>query len=325
MRKNFKIVATMAALLIAAVGVITFEACNKKDEAVKDISELNTPELSFMDKEMIQFGDKMKSATKTGETMPLEEAIRNFSNYQNFRLCDASRYSIDIERLTIEAEITLNNGNVNLSDLYSLYESNKKAIKDKIMSIEGDDKAVYCISSKIYNNNKDGGDTRIITEAFICRYHTGPGMPTPFYFDENLCWVYNQNACYGCTGGKAVDVLSERACALTIESQGYGCPAGYRLVFYDFVDLYLYASEYPDTNSPNGFYGLIHNDYEALCLDADDMLYYLNNIYNKILEWNISQQLNGRVIVFFQYIDFPDSLMWATYAHTDCTYVGMDD
>lgn len=324
MRKNFKIVATMAALLIAAVGVITFEACNKKDEAVKDISELNTPELSFMDKEMIQFGEKMKSATKGGETMQLDEAVRNLSNYENFKMCDASRYSADMERLTIVSDLPITNGNVYLSDINAIYESNRKQIKDKLASLEGDDKNVYCVYSRIDGNSKDGEDARVVTDAILFRGF-GTVMPTPYYFDENLCWVYNQNACYGCTGGKAVDVLSERACALTIESQGYGCPAGYRLVFYDFVDLYLYASEYPDTNSPNGFYGLIHNDYEALCLDADDMLYYLNNIYNKILEWNISQQLNGRVIVFFQYIDFPDSLMWATYAHTDCTYVGMDD
>lgn len=320
MRKNFKIVATMAALLIAAVGVITFEACNKKDEAVKDISELNTPELSFMDKEMIQFGDKMKSATKTGETMPLEEAIRNFSNYQNFRLCDASRYSIDIERLTIEAEITLNNGNVNLSDLYSLYESNKKAIKDKIMSIEGDDKAVYCISSKIYNNNKDGEDARVVTDAILFRGF-GTVMPTPYYFNEDMCWPYTFD-CYECPGERAVYVLSDRIAAIMTEH--VQCLPGYRVVLYEVDYETTYATDVPDPNSPNGHYALIHNDYESLCLNADDMRYYLNSMVNIATGWNVNQHNLGRNLSHIQYLDFNDSALWGIYSEAECSYVGFD-
>lgn len=93
MRTNKRIIATMAALLIAAAGVIIFEACNKKTEMVKNIPELNIAELSDMDKDMLLFGEQMKYARKGGETMKLEEAVQNLTNYQNFRLCDASRYS----------------------------------------------------------------------------------------------------------------------------------------------------------------------------------------------------------------------------------------
>ena len=129
-----KLVATVATLLVAAAGVITFEACNKKNEVANNIPELNVAELSDMDKEMILFGEKMKAAQKGGETMQLEEAIRNLSNYENFKMCDASRYSTDMERLTIESIIPVTEGNVYLSDINSLYENTKnKIIRNNIL------------------------------------------------------------------------------------------------------------------------------------------------------------------------------------------------
>ena len=167
MVKKSKIVAIAATLLVAAAGVITFEACNKKNEVVNNIPELNTRELSDMDKEMILFGEKMKAATKGGETMPLEEAIRNLSNYENFKMCDASNYSANMERFTIESEIPVIEGNVYLSDINALYESNRKQIKDKLASIEGDNKTVYSIFSRIEENSKDGDGATIVTRVNI--------------------------------------------------------------------------------------------------------------------------------------------------------------
>ena len=49
MLNKSKIVAAVAALLIAAAGVITFEACDKKNEVVNNIPELNVAELTDMD------------------------------------------------------------------------------------------------------------------------------------------------------------------------------------------------------------------------------------------------------------------------------------
>ena len=185
MLNKSKIVAAVAALLIAAAGVITFEACNKKNEVVNNIPELNVAELSDMDKEMILFGEKMKSATKGGETMQLEEAIRNLSNYENFKMCDASNYSADMERFTIESEIPVIDGNVYLSDINALYESNKKQIKDKLASIESDNKTVYCIYSRIEENSKDGDGARVVTDAW---FYGDLGTIIPNDFNNTDSW-----------------------------------------------------------------------------------------------------------------------------------------
>ena len=322
MKKHMKLVATVATLLIAAAGVITFEACNKKNEVTNNIPELNVVELSDMDKEMILFGEKMKAAQKGGETMQLEEAIRNLSNYENFKMCDASRYSTDMERLTIESIIPVTEGNVYLSDINAIYESNKKQIKDKLASIESDDKTVYCIFSRIDENSKDGENARVVTDAIILR-GLGLDIPSPYYFDEEQCWQGVYGYCNSCTGGNAVDVLSDRLNQISIV--GYVCMPGYTTYFYDHVDTCLYAEDFPDPNSPNGQYGLIHDDYEPLCLYADDMRYYLNNMVNVVTAWNAEQLLNEKVLSFIMYVDFNNSLLWGTYSNVGCTHVGFDD
>ena len=325
MNKKMKFVATVATLLVAAAGVITFEACNKKNEVVNNIPELNTPELSDMDKEMILFGEKMKAATKGGETMQLEEAIRNLSNYENFKMCDASNYPADMERFTIESEIPVIEGNVYLSDINALYESNKKQIKDKLASIESDNKTVYCIYSRIEENGKDGDGARIVTDAIIYR-----GQPIGFGIDinnrdywrpcclEGQCGPYiGQNV-----GQDAVTRLDEIAKAQILIPN---CGSGYRTYLCDY-DLYeIFSYDWIDVNSPNGHYGLIDCTYESSCLDPDDMRYYRDNIIGKLAEWSGTQVSSQRLLVDVIYIDFAyDTALLAAYARVECTWVGWE-
>ncbi len=326
MVKKSKIVAVVATLLIAAAGVITFEACNKKNDVVKNIPELNVAELTDMDNEMILFGEKMKSATKGGETMPLEEAIRNLSNYENFKMCDASNYSADMERLTIESEISVIEGNVYLSDINAIYESNRKQIKDKLASIEGDDKTVYCVYSRIEENSKDGDDTRIVTDAIIYR-----GQPIGFGIDidstdywrpcclEGQCGPYNNNQN---VGRDAVTRLEEIAKSQILIP---GCSAGYRTYLYDYDLCEIFSNDWIDANSPNGHYGLIDCTYESYCLNPDDMRYYRDNLIGKLSEWSGTQVTAQRLLVDVSYIDFTvHTAILAAYARVECTWVGWE-
>ena len=322
-----KLVASLATLLlVAAAGVIIFEACNKKHEMVKNIPELNATELSDMDKEMLLFGEKMKSAQKGGETMPLEEAVRNLTNYQNFRLCDASKHSSDMERFTIETEIPVNDGNVYLSDIYSIYESNKKQIREKLASLEGEDKAIYCVFNRIVNDNKDDNDVRIITVAYMYRY-----IPINIQIDINdtdhwysglylgKCGPYvGQNV-----GKDAVTRLDEIIKSMVTTQT---CTAGYRLVLYDYDGYWFFSEDWDDTNSPNGHYGLIHYDYENYCLSPDDMRYYRNNILDKYVECVEEQSNSDRILVLIEYLEFPVStILHIEFAQSECTFVGFDD
>lgn len=325
MRKNFKFIATVATLLIAAAGVITFEACNKKNEVVKNIPELNTPELSDMDKDMILFGEKMKSATKGGETMPLDEAIRNFSNYENFKMCDASKYSTDMLRFTIESKIPVTDGNVYMSDINALYESNRKEIKDQLVSLEGENAIVYCIYSRIDSISKDGDDARIVTDVIIYR-----GQPIGFGIDiDNTDYWYPNDNLGKCgpyvgqnIGDDAVSRLEEIALSQILIP---GCGAGYRLYLVDPDLCEIFSNNWIDVNSPNGHYGLIDYTYESSCLSPDDMRYYRDNIISKLSEWSGIQATSNRLLIDVSYVEFSvNTALLTKYARVECTWVGWD-
>lgn len=330
MKKHMKLVATVATLLIAASGIITFEACNKKNEIAKNIPELNAQELTDFDKEMILFGEKMKSAKKDGETMPLAEAIRNLTNYENFKMADATNYSADMELYTFESMIPVNDGNVYLSDLYALYQSNKTNIVNKYRSIEGEDKAIYCVSSRIESCNREGNGARIITCAYMYRSNPHYG-PTNFnntdYWSptEGKCGPYNGQ----CQNSNAVIEINTKLNNILDSlhyhnNPGWDCQAGYRKVPHVTDGDLLAALEVIDPNSPNGHYGLICLEYESNCLDPDDMRYYLNsclNIVNNFLNNN-----GGRDIIWLT-ASYTQMFLYCTVLSFDigyyeCTYVG---
>ena len=328
MRTNKKLFATVAALLVAAAGVITFEACNKKNEVVNNIPELNVAKLSDMDKEMILFGEKMKAATKGGETMQLEEAIRNLSNYENFRMCDASRYTFDMEHFTIESNLSVKDGAVYLSDLNTLYESTKNKIVEKLNTINNDDKTVYFISNSILSDCKDGDDIRIVTDWFMSGIYI-PGQPSDFGeadywspFVNGLCGPY-----YG-QGGNAYNAVTRLNLKLQYFLNAPNCQSGYRLyITYDDSDIeFLMAHELNDPNSPNGHYGLIYLDYEPSCLSPDDMNYYYHILRDKLLEWGATYEERGLELVFVEFSQLLpiSTVLMAIYGNMECTYVGLD-
>ena len=88
---------------------------------------------------------------------------------------------------------------------------------------------------------------------------------------------------------------------------------------------YIYASDWIDTNSPNGHYGLIHGTYESSCLTPDDMRYYRDNIISKLTEWRSQQGLAERVLTYVLYIDGEETILYAEFAKVGCTLVGFDD
>ena len=76
MKKCFKIVAAVATVLIAATSAITFEACSKKNEAAKNLTELTTNHGIVYQKNVqdrsayiAEFEKKLKSAEKSDESL----------------------------------------------------------------------------------------------------------------------------------------------------------------------------------------------------------------------------------------------------------------
>ena len=323
MKTNKKFVAVVATLLIAAAGVITFEACNKKNEVVNNIPELNTPELSDMDNEMILFGEKMKSATKGGETMPLEEAIRNLSNYENFKMCDASNYSANMERFTIEAEIPVIDGNVYLSDINALYESNRKQIKDKLVSIEGDNKTVYSIFSRIEENSKDGDGARVVTDAW---FYGDLGTIIPNDFNNTDSW-YDFEGLGRCDTNLFVGYDATIIMNNVINDIFLPLPElpGYRIVFYNTVNPWTLSCYWEDPNNPYGPYGLYYreNNYTPVCLSPEELAYYKNNIINRLHNDEVTLHKTVIIISFEELI--PYCFLDYYLADVVYTHVGNDD
>lgn len=319
MKKHLKLVAAVSALIVVAAAVVTFEACNKKNEMVNNIPDLNVAELSDMDKDMILFGERMKSAKKGGETMSVEDAIKNLTNYENFKLSDARDYSSDMKCFVVETTIPVNDGNIYLSDLYAVYESNKTKILGALASLDGDNKTVYCINSTIKENGKDGDEALIKTKAFM--YGRDFITPPLYYFDETLYW-WTYTECDTCLGGSAFVVLENR---LNQSLDQYDCPPGYRIVPYNFYNEVIYSTQYIDPNSPNGHYGLINEDYDDVCLGANEMRYYLVSALNKLTAWKTIQNQYGRKLLYVTYWDFDDSALDADFYELMCTLVGIDD
>ena len=324
MKTNKKLVATMAALLIAAAGVITFEACNKKNEVVNNIPELNVAELTDMDKEMILFGEKMKAAQKGGETMQLEEAVRNLSNYENFKMCDASRYSVDMERLTIESVVPVTNGNVYLSDINAIYESNRKQIKDKLASLEGDNKTVYSIFSRIEENSKDSDGARIVTDAWLYR---DSNITMPNDFNNTDSW-YDFEGLGRCDTNLFVGYDATMIMNNVVNNHFLPLAPrpGYRIVLYDYQYDETISIYWEDDFNPYGIYGLYWRENPLIpnCLSPEELAYYKNNIINRL---HTDEATYNKKVVYVYVGEeyFPYCYLGYHLAKISYTYVGLDE
>lgn len=187
MRKNFKIVATVATLLIAAAGVITFEACNKKNEVVNNIENKNIVTISHtndMDGYLLDLRKRMKTATKDGEIMSLSDAEWALTALENFGLCDGSKRSTDMIVDTIYTKVITNEGNISLYELNLVYENSKRQIIEKFNSLDGNDKNIYLIKSTIDNSSKNG-NAEIRT---IISMSNGGSMPKTMRFGPTDYW-----------------------------------------------------------------------------------------------------------------------------------------
>ena len=323
MVRKTKTVAVMAALLIAAAGIITFEACNKKNEVLSNIPELNVSELPAMDMEMIAFGEKLKSAAKGGETMSLGEAVRNVTNYQNYRLCDAGKCQKDITEITIESKIAVKDGSVELSDLNSLYNNNRKRILAEYNSLGMISKSIYSIYSKVDGDSKDGDSVMITTKVVI---RSGDDMPEPTSFIVGDDWYdFNEaGKCDGTCSGR--DAITELLRKIRMSLSRPMCPVG-RPYFYDYVDTMLVSDYYFDTLSPNGQYGMVHHFgdcdmFVPVCIPYYDMNYYLNSILAKIHDWEV--YYNKSVISVGYWEVCPFSILDAELASYQCSPHGND-
>ena len=285
MVKKTKIVAIVATLLIAAAGVITFEACNKKNDVVNNTENSNIvtiAQTNDMDGYLLDLRKRMKTATKDGETMSLSDAEWALTALENFGLCDGSKRSTDMIVDTVFTKVMINDGNISLYELNLAYENSKRQIIDKFNSIEGNDKNVYLIKSTIDDSSKNG-TAEIRT---ILSIRNGGSIPDPMRFGPTDYWYdFNEKGKCGDYTGQCVgrDATIEMNSKVLTNLPQYACPNG-RVYFTDikhYDDTSLNYQNCPD--SPYEDCCLYLNTYNYnRCLSPSDLNWFLDNILGYI-------------------------------------------
>lgn len=280
MKKNSVLAIIAMAILATTVAVVS---CKKEKQEQTTNNDLVTSQLSEMDREMLAFGERLKSAEESEEVMPLKEAVRTLSNYQNFLLCDANVSVPDMICDTFEVMLPVCDGMVQLVDLKRLLDVNKANILARFNTLDGNGKTIYCITSKIMEEGSTEQSARIQT---ITLMHNGPTRDNPAYpvlFDSTDHW---QDFCYA---GKCGDYVGQcvgmdALTKLQRELRGHlSLPAGPGSIYFtDEMEVVDIATNYPNILSPNGYYTLPYvNDTSNLnCVSPEEMLWY----YNKIRE-----------------------------------------
>lgn len=305
MVKKSKIVAIVATLVIAAAGVITFEACNKKNDVVNNTENSNIvtiAQTNDMDGYLIDLRKRMKTATKYGETMSLSDAEWALTALENFGLCDGSKRSTDMIVDTVFTKVMINDGNISLYELNLAYENNRQQIINKFNFLNGNDKNIYLIKSTIDDSSKNG-TAEIRT---IISMRNGGSMPDPMRFGSTDYWYdFDLRGKCGPYEGQCVgrDATTEMISKVSTNIGEYACPNNGRIyytnvneVLLSYNDIpYLFGEECEDSPYPPEC--LYANwTYFLRCLSPDELNWYLD----KILEYihYFEEQYNQPIVSF---------------------------
>lgn len=295
--KNTKLIFAIIvlAILTTAVAVVS---CNKEKQEHKAESALFTSQLSDMDKAMMDFGERLKSSESFDETMPLDEAIRTFSNYENFLLCNISYNAPEKICDTFEIDLPVNNGMVRLGDLNQLLSSNKDKIFARFNMLDNDEKELFCIDSKVVKEKSTVESARIQTVVYM---QNGPVRfdPYPVLFDSTDYWydfgLLGKCDAYAgqCVGQDAITKLQSKLREWLPEVK-----CEYGMYLSDPEQVTLLSIAFPDATSPNGYYAMPYNpniNY-PMCISPEEMRWYYESIKSMYEDVEDADILGRRII-----------------------------
>lgn len=351
--KNKTFILTIIFLVVLTTTAVL--SCKKDKQEATDNTELvKTPktvngnvELSDFDEDMMAFGERLRksSSERNGETLSITEGLRTLGNYQNFMLCDGSRRPDEMVTETVRVSLNATNGQVSLAELNRVYESASSAILSRYALLNGDEKTIYLIANKIVSEPRGSLDnlTGSVDIEFIARMGNlsdrSGFMPvmfdtTDYWYDfDSLgkCDIYVGQ----CVGKDCVTELNSKLHSIWHKFQ---CPQGYRVVFTNITsNLSKESSDYPNSSSPNGIYAWpwrinLHAPY---CVDPDEMGWYLNAIYDDMIDLEENDD-DFRNIVDFELIE-EYKLPWKEpnyvytaklnymFANITCSLIGPDE
>ena len=151
-------------IIILALILVTLQSCKKDKDANpvsrNDIpSSLNIYEEKNLDEYLTNFMDKIKTATRSSESLTTEDAMWHLSACLNFKYCNTNVYKSQVEYDTIVTSINVNNGYISLNDI----NTSLNEISDEVCAIYSasklENKNLLCIMPEIQDNNTRGGAT----------------------------------------------------------------------------------------------------------------------------------------------------------------------
>lgn len=233
-----------------------------------------------MDEYLMSFKKKLLSTQKGEETISLEQAQRDLGNLLNFDFGDAN-YPTNVYHFdTIRVKLTLNQDEVELSQLAITYNEAYNSILETYHSIDLPEKSISAISCTFNELETKDGETEDVEFVVVTRgFVEDPIMPSNNH--DTLNWRPNNWA--GTCDGQFITFYGapEIIEMWLYNSQGTPfCPGG--RIYLTNVDWWD-TSGYQHYDPVTGQY-LIYTSYEpnqnSVCISHDDMEYYYHNILN---------------------------------------------
>lgn len=310
--KTSKSIIAIIVLAIVATTVAVVSCKKEKQEQTLNKVEQSAQHAENMDEYLISFKNKLLSAQKGEETISLEQAQRDLGNLLNFDFGDANHPTNVYHFDTIHVKLTLNQGEVDLSQLAITYNETYNSIIDTYRSIDLPEKSIYAILCTFNElETKDGGTEDVESVVVTRGFMEDPIMPSNNH--DTLDWRPKNNA--GTCDGQFINVYGApeiiRSWILNSQSD-LGCPYG-RVYFDEITTWTTYGYRYYDPITEQFLiYTSFETNQDSVCISHDKMEYYYQNIldiYHQqsfgnhyILDIGISHQhLHGTIPALNQY------------------------
>lgn len=199
MKTKLKTIALTAIMLTATLSIITFVACNKKNETVGMISQTvqnqgivyqkNVPDRSAY---IAEFEKKIQSMDKSDEFLTVDNANCFLFDILNYDFGDIQYNKKAMSYETTTYTVNVSNGVINLSDFADLYRQISAHVYDYYHSLNLVNPHFYYIFPKIEAFEANANQATVTVETAL-----SSGVPVrDMNFDDTLCDYFPADSTY---------------------------------------------------------------------------------------------------------------------------------
>lgn len=153
------------AIVTLAIVILAFQSCKKDDELTR-INNTNTEAKTFnpygienMDEYLLGFMKKIKTATRDGESMTIEDAEWHLSACLNFQFCNANVGRTHVVYDTITTTINVNDGCISMVDINAAMQEISTEVNAIFDESDVENKSLLFIKPEIMSDNYRNGNS----------------------------------------------------------------------------------------------------------------------------------------------------------------------